>query len=139
VETYIQSGNAALDAEPATADVLAGDIAAAIQERFGLAIAVVVRTHAELQATIEATPFAAHLGEPGTIHIGFAQAAIRSDGIVPRAGSVDQLVVRGREIHLYCPNGLGGSHLPNLDRGAGTPVTVRNWNTVLRLHAMTEA
>lgn len=139
VETYIASGNVALDAAPGSGIALAEDLAAAVIERFGLRIAVVVRTGEELRATIAGTPFAGHLEEPGTVHVGFAQGAIATSAIAPRAGSIDEIVVRGRELHLYCPDGLGRSRLPDLDRAAGTPITVRNWNTVVRLLAMTQA
>ena len=57
----------------------------------------------------------------------------------PVAGSIDEIVVAGRELYLFCPNGQGRAKLPNFDRQLGQPVTVRNWNTVARLLSMTAA
>ncbi len=137
IETWIASGNVALDADTTDADGLVADVAAAILERFALSIAVVARTHDELRDAIERMPFADHLDEPDKVLLGFAQATIPAGRLRARDGSVDRLEVIGRHVYMFCPNGLGQSKLPDLDRGAGMPVTVRNWRTAQRLLAMT--
>ena len=45
------------------------------------------------------------------------------------------LAVRGREVYLRCPQGLGRSKLTNayFDARLATVSTVRNWRTVLAL------
>ena len=47
----------------------------------------------------------------------------------------DRFMVRGREIYLHCPNGLGRTKLTNqyFDSRLSTVSTVRNWRTVLKL------
>jgi uncharacterized protein (DUF1697 family) len=137
VQTYIQSGNIALDG-PKTPDAkLAATVEAAIKARFGLGVPVVVRTHDELQAIVAANPFAEHLDEPAKVGVGFAPAKL-STTVRPVQGSVDEFVIRGREVYVYCPHGFGRSKLPNFEARSGPPVTVRNWNTVLKLLSMTE-
>jgi uncharacterized protein (DUF1697 family) len=142
VETYIQSGNVALDALPLNdtggdATELAETLAGQISERFGFEVPVVVRTHAELEEAVAASPYAGRGGEAKQVHMAFAQREIPAERITPKPGSRDEFVVRGREIHIWTPDGLGVSKLPDFDRQGGVPVTARNWNTVLKLLEMT--
>ena len=138
VATYIQSGNVVLDAPVEGDAALAADITAAIAERFGLDIAVVVRTHAELVQIVDDNPFADHLDEKNKLMVGFAMQPLPAEQVTARPGSVDQFVIRRREVFLYCPDGIGRSKLPDFDRQTKVAVTVRNWNTVLKLVSMTE-
>jgi uncharacterized protein (DUF1697 family) len=48
----------------------------------------------------------------------------------------EELVLKRREVYLHLPNGLGRAKLPQVLNKLKTPVTVRNWNTVLKLQAM---
>jgi uncharacterized protein (DUF1697 family) len=59
-----------------------------------------------------------------------------STGLAPLSPA--EFAVRGREIYLHCPNGLGRSKLTNqyFDATLATLSTVRNWRTVLRLLEM---
>ena len=56
VRTYVQSGNIVLDSEPDDDGMLAARVAGLIAERFGLHIAVVVRSRAELAAVVDSDP-----------------------------------------------------------------------------------
>lgn len=139
VATYIQSGNVALDVAGEVSDTqLAAGIEAKIRETFSLEVAVVVRTHAELTAIAEANPLADHVGEPAKLGVGFAPRELAPHRIVAVAGSADTFVVQGREVYLYAPRGFGRAKFPDFERSSGLPVTVRNWNTVLKLLAMTQ-
>ena len=48
--------------------------------------------------------------------------------------------MRGREIFLYCPNGLARTKLTNgyFDSKLATTSTVRNWRTTLTLLTMAD-
>jgi uncharacterized protein (DUF1697 family) len=50
----------------------------------------------------------------------------------PRRSPPDEFAVLGREVFLYCPNGVGRSRLTTtwIDRALDTVSTIRNWNTV---------
>ncbi len=136
VRTYIQSGNVALDA-PADRHVTLGeDVQALLAQHFGLSVPVMVRRHQNLADIVARNPFADRLDQPAKVGVGFANVTLPEHITVP-AGSVDQVVVRGRELYLFCPNGFGRAKLGDLDRVCATPVTVRNWNTVLKLLLMT--
>src|SRR5262249_59785660 len=68
VVTYIQSGNAVF-----RADGRSGDVAAAVERRIledvGLAVTVMVRTHAELARVATRNPFLADEREPRHLHV----------------------------------------------------------------------
>jgi uncharacterized protein (DUF1697 family) len=53
----------------------------------------------------------------------------------------DQVRLVDREIYLWCPSGILASPLSkvNLDQQLGVAVTMRNWNTVLKLAALAGA
>lgn len=139
VVTYIQSGNVALDVDRKVSDVkLASTIEAAITRTFSLDVAVVVRTHAELAGIVASNPLSEHEGEGAKLGVGFAPSKLPSDRITAVADSGDTFVVRGREVYLYAPNGFGRAKFPDFDRQSKVPVTVRNWNTVQKLLALTE-
>jgi uncharacterized protein (DUF1697 family) len=138
VQTYIQSGNAVLTATEALASRLPESLGEAMTERFGFRVPVVVRAGPDLERIVAANPFLATGVEPRQLHVGFladapdaaAIARIDHDRSPP-----DRLVVRGREVFLHLPNGVGRTKLSNayLERALGTTSTVRNWRTVLAL------
>jgi uncharacterized protein (DUF1697 family) len=50
----------------------------------------------------------------------------------------EKLVVRGKEVYLYCPNGYGKSKLSNtfLEHKLGVEATTRNWKSIHKLHEL---
>ncbi len=52
--------------------------------------------------------------------------------------SPERLVVKGKHVYLYCPNGYGKSKLSNtfLENKLGVVATTRNWKSVSKLHEM---
>lgn len=144
VRTYIQSGNAVFRAAPALAARLPETLAAALLERFGLRVPVVLRSAAELRAVVAGNPFAREAAEPTRVHVAFladAPAAARVARLDPERSPPDRFAVRGREVYLHLPNGAARSKLTTdyLDRTLATTSTGRNWRTVLTLLEMAEA
>jgi len=143
VKTYIQSGNVVFRAPPALAARLPERVSAEIAARFRLSVPVIVRSAAELRVVVRDNPHLAAGAEPDKLHVAFladgpaAAAVARLD---PERSPPDELVVRGREIHLHLPNGVGRSKLTNqyFDRVLSTTSTLRNWKTVLALLELTE-
>ncbi len=132
VATYIQSGNVVFTSDRSGEEV-GRRLEAAIAERFGFAVAVVVRTRAELAAVAASHPFAGRQTDPAKLHVVFfekppppeAVAALKAADTSP-----DEVAVDGREAFVHYPNGAGRSKL-NLDAlGEGT---ARNWRTVAKL------
>jgi uncharacterized protein (DUF1697 family) len=51
----------------------------------------------------------------------------------------EALAVRGQVAYLWCPLGVATSDLAKaVGQAAGEGVTMRNWSTALKLHAMME-
>jgi uncharacterized protein (DUF1697 family) len=142
VATYIQSGNVVFGADARTVARLPGELAAQIQRRFGVDAPVVLRTHAELAAVAGKNPFVslgADLARLMVVFLAETPARTALATLDPARSPPDELVVRGRDIYLRCPNGYGRSKLTNqyFDSKLKTVSTVRNWRTVLKLVELT--
>jgi len=138
VTTFIQSGNVIFrSGEPVTSDRLE----AAIHSKFGIAVTVVLRTPSELRRTVAANPFSQD--ELSKLHVGF-MARKPSPSVVVSLDAErfrpEQFVVRGTELYLYLPNGMGHTKLPAyLERQLKVLTTIRNWNTVTKLAELLSA
>jgi uncharacterized protein (DUF1697 family) len=145
IETYIQSGNAVVDAKGSAAR-LAKTVAAVLQKYMGSPVPVLVRSHAELDSVIAANQFAAEAASDGArVHAVFLSAAPAAakakelESIVTRyPARHDRYHLAGDTLYLHLPDGAGESKFKaqTLDRVLGVTATARNWNTVLKLHAM---
>jgi len=145
IETYIQSGNAVFDAAGKPAEI-AAVLAAALEKLTGAPVGVIIRTHEELGRVIAENPFAAEAAADGArVHVGFlagpagkgAKAAL--DGIVAKyPARRDRYHLAGDTLYFHFPDGAGETKFSGktLDRAIGVIATGRNWNTVLKLHAM---
>jgi uncharacterized protein (DUF1697 family) len=141
VRTYIQSGNVVFAAPAAAVKRLRPALEKRIEEQFGFAVPVVVRSREQLQRVVDGNPFL-KAGKPEkTLHVAFladepgAKAIAQLD--LQRSAPDEFRVIRG-EIYLYLPNGAGASKLTNayFDAKLSTISTARNWATVLKLLAM---
>ncbi|MEU6818790.1 DUF1697 domain-containing protein [Streptomyces sp. NPDC046860] len=144
VRTHLQSGQAVFTAAQGDEGVLAGELSAAIEERFGFAVDVIVRDHAYLTAVAQACPFPADTLEPKQVHITYFSApadAGRFAGIDTAARLPEEFRLGDRCLYLYAPDGLGRSRLaeelsrPRVTKGL--IATTRNWNTVRKLVELT--
>ena len=141
---YIQSGNIVFSAPPALAAKIPALVGAAIAKGFGLRVPVVLRSEKELRAVVAGNPFLEDGVDPDTLHVMFladkpSKAAVAA--LDPARSPPDELVVKGREIYLALPNGMGRTKLTNawFDAKLATVSTARNWRTVLKLVAMCDA
>lgn len=145
VETYIQSGNAMVDAKCSVAS-LTQSVAAALAKYMGAPVPVIVRTHAELERVIAANPFAAEAAADGArVHAVFLSAAPPANKAVALEHVIakyparrDRYHLSGNTLYLHLPAGAADSKFTaqTVDRALGVTATARNWNTVLKLHAM---
>jgi uncharacterized protein (DUF1697 family) len=138
VRTYIQSGNVVFKASQAKAGRLPGVIAKGIADRFGYAIPVLLRSVEELGETLRNNPFLQAGATADWLHVLFLASlpdAGRVAALHPDRSPPDAYCVRGREIYLQCPNGVGASKLTNayFDSKLATISTGRNWRTALKL------
>ena len=143
VSTLLVSGNVVLgppggrDAGP---DAVVADVERVVRETFGHDVRVVVRTAEELADVVSACPRPEP--ENGSRFMVAFLADEPAPGALPAPDPAtledDEWWSRGREVYMWCPKGVMDSpamaHLERLD--LGVPVTVRNWNTVVKLAAL---
>jgi uncharacterized protein (DUF1697 family) len=137
--TYIASGNAVCLLPPEQVSTFAAALADTIEARFGFRSPVVVRSHAELQATVDGLPFVdAPEEELAVAFLADTPSADRVAGLDPHRSRGDQFAVVGRDVYLHLTRGFAETRLTNdwLDRSLATVSTARNWRTVLTLLAM---
>ena len=145
VQTYIQSGNAVVDARGNAAGV-AKAVATALEKLLGAPVGVVVRTHEELGRVIAANPFAAEAAADGArVHVSFLAGPAGKDAkaaleeiVVKYPKRRDRYHLAGDHLYFHFPDGAGETKFTGktLDRAIGVIGTGRNWNTVLKLHQM---
>ena len=134
VRTYIASGNVVFTATAKEAAVRSA-LERAIARHMGRDVAVLVRTAAQLEATVAANPFPDVAGN--RLLVFFLPDVPPADalaGVVSPDG--EELAIRGRELFVHYPNGMGRSKLKvPLWSGA----TSRNMNTVRKLAELARA
>lgn len=143
VETYIQSGNVVFSANPSLAQRVPSWVQEAISQRFGYQVPVIIRSAAELESVARKNPFFAEELDLKTLHVAFLASQPTRPQVAsldPDRSQPDRFSVRGREIYLCCPEGLGRSKLTTayFDAKLKTTTTIRNWRTVIRLLEMSE-
>jgi uncharacterized protein (DUF1697 family) len=150
--TFIQSGNVIfrtkLPHNEKNSAALAKKIRDAIERSFGFRPEVMLRTPGELRAAIAATPFPAHRNlHPSKVLLTFLAAAPTVEAAAAAHATLlslkdvpEEVHLKGRDLYIYFPNGVGQSKLPwskveKLFKVAGT---ARNWNSVTKMLAIAE-
>lgn len=143
VGTYLQSGNVAVSSSARAADV-ARKVEGLIRKEFGLDIAVVTRTRAELAKVVERNPLARVAKDPKRYQVSFLETKPARE-IVRRieaaADPKERVVVAGREVYAWHPDTIARSKLWALLAGQnlGVTATARNWATVQKLLELADA
>lgn len=143
VQSYIQSGNLLFQAG-ATAASLETELEQAIERHFGLSIPVIVRAAAEWPGYISGNPYRkACLREPNLVMLALSKAPPNvdaADRLRERAAAGERIAQIGNALWIHYGSGVARSKLTPalLDRLAGSPVTTRNWRTVLKLHELAQ-
>ncbi|HEV2748712.1 MAG TPA: DUF1697 domain-containing protein [Allosphingosinicella sp.] len=141
VATYIQSGNLVFTADDEPARMEAA-LEAAIATRLGIAIPVIVRSASRWAAYPPGNPFAeAAEKEPNRLMLMLSKQppeAGAAAGLRERARDGERIEQAGDALWVHFPAGSGTSRLaPSLfDRLVGSPVTARNFRTVVKLQEM---
>jgi uncharacterized protein (DUF1697 family) len=143
VATYIQSGNVVFQSPAGAAQEIAAGIERQIVDVFGIGLAVMLRTPAELGAIADANPFLEGEANLSRLHVAFLDRAPTASAVTqldPHRSPPDAFSVVGCEIYLHFPNGSGRSKLTidYFERRLGVRATARNWKTLVRLRAMTQ-
>ena len=134
VQTYLQSGNVVLESR-AKAESVRRKVEGLIAERFGLEIAVVVRTKAELVAVVRRNPLGKIATDPKRHQVTFLSKKMAANVVrqlEEAATKQERVVVAGREVYAWHPSGVARSKLwaKLAGKGLGVTTTSRNWTTV---------
>ena len=136
VRTYIQSGNVVFESVQGRPDKLVRDIEQAIQNKYGFDVPVLVRTRAEIRATIRANPFLKEQGiDVSKLHVTFLEQVPEKSVVRkfdPGSLGQDRYSIKDANVYLYCPGGYGKTRLSNtfLEKQLGVRATTRNLKTV---------
>lgn len=143
-QTYVQSGNVIFRTDERDPARLTKRIEDGIERKFGFRPNVILRTAAEMREVAAKNPFAKRRGiEPSRLLVSFlasdpgeeARERVRQLKCDP-----EELLIEGRELYIYFPNGMGRSKLTQaaLEKTLKSPATGRNWNSVTKLLEMAE-
>lgn len=138
VRTYIQSGNVIFEAD--------GDAAGheealerAVADRFGRSVPVLVRAAADWPGYVASNPFpGASEREANLVMLALSKEPPKPDAVealLERAAGGERVARAGGALWIHFASGSARSKLTPtvLDRLVGSPVTTRNWRTVLKL------
>jgi uncharacterized protein (DUF1697 family) len=134
VRTYLQSGNEVLEST-AKPESVARKCERVIAKRFGLEIAVVARTRADLARIVKRNPLGKVAREPKRYQVSFLSAKLAAKVVrelEAAAADSEQVVVIGREVYAWHPKTIARSRLWTklAGKGLGVTATSRNWTTV---------
>lgn len=139
VRTLLNSGNAVVTTPDADSAAVARRIQKAISDSFGLSIAVMVRSRAQVESVIARNPMPEEAERaPSYFHVGFCDPAPpqeRLDSIDATKLGADRIMVRAGTCYLWFADGPQNSPLGKAIRAhkLGANMTMRSWNTVRKL------
>lgn len=138
IRTLLQSGNVVFRSSVKDRTQLVRRIVQEIERRLDLRVEVILRTLAEIENIVVRGPVLSPKASPTKLLVMFladvpsaaAQAALTASHKGP-----EMLEMRGPEIYLYYPNGVGRSKLSGafIERQLDISGTARNWNTLTKL------
>jgi uncharacterized protein (DUF1697 family) len=140
VQTYVQSGNAVVTSG-AKAEAVRRQVEELIRERFGLEIAVLVRSAADLKRIAEANPLGKVATDPKRQQVTFLERKLPAKTLAEleaAAANGEQVAARGRELYSWTPDGIARSKLwaKLAGKSLGVTATSRNWTTVEALREL---
>jgi len=134
VQTYVQSGNVVLGSR-ANPEAVRRKIEKVLGEQFGLDVAVVVRSRAELAAVARRNPLRKEATDPKRYQVTFLSAKLSAKVVRELEETVadgERVAVSGREVYAWHPATIVRSKLWNklAGKSLGVDATSRNWSTV---------
>jgi uncharacterized protein (DUF1697 family) len=140
VATLLNSGNAVFRAASRTPAKLAADIHAAIADRLGVDVPVIVKSAKDLDAIVAGNPIVATEDQHSRFLVAFVQDAKALPGLAaiePLLVPPERFATGTHAAYLLCANGILESKAGEALLGkAGKAATTRNWATVLKLQAL---
>ena len=140
VTTYIQSGNVIFKtALELSNQELAKKIEQAIYDKYNFVVPVIIRSLEEIKDIISSNPFIEE-GDINTekLHVTFL-AEKPNETYLQSINNVDyppdKLIIKNKEVFLYCPGSYGETKLSNkfFENKLRVSATTRNWKTINKL------
>lgn len=143
VKTVLNSGNVVFGSPEHGPAAAAALIEASLPVRLGVASRITVLDAAQLAALVAGNPLAAHYDDHARL-LAFTLPGAREHALLaPLAGRAwgdDRFHLTADAAYVACPGGVLDSKLAmTVSKLLGENTTSRNWNTVLKLHALCSA
>lgn len=140
IKTYIQSGNVVFQSNIVNRAELQRKICAAIENRYGFVIQVLILDVHELEAAISSNPFPEAKAELTELHFFFLSSLPENPDLKALESvkkDSEQFRLIDQVFYLYAPEGVGRSKLAmKVEKTLGITVTARNWRTVSKIMEM---
>jgi uncharacterized protein (DUF1697 family) len=139
VETFIASGNVVFDSSRRNAEIAERAIEDHVRNALGYPVVTFLRTVPDLATIAAHAPFPqAEFDRGGTLFVGFMKAAPSPSvgrAVAALRNDLDDFMIKGRELYWLRRSQLMQSIAtgPPLEKVVGSPMTMRNVNTVRRL------
>lgn len=140
VRSVLNSGNVVFHAAGTTAAEAAGTIEETLVLKLGVAAKVIVLDRDELAAVVDANPLLGVATDHARLVVFLLADPAQRDKLAALDGKdwgCEHLSVGARAAYVWCPEGiLDSAAATALGKQLGDGTTSRNWNTLMKLHAM---
>jgi uncharacterized protein (DUF1697 family) len=144
VRTLLQSGNVVFRSGARAGATLEQSLERELEKRLKCQADFHIRTATEWQNVVARNPFPEEAGaDPSRLLVMFFKAPLDKVKVKALQAAIpgrERVHADGRHLYAVFPDGQGTSKLPPMiDRMLGARGTGRNWNTVLKLSALSGA
>jgi uncharacterized protein (DUF1697 family) len=142
VQSVLQSGNLVFSLRGArSCAALESQLEKEVEKALGVKSDFHVRTADEWKAVIGGNPFRAEAAsDPGHLLVSFFKAPLVTANVKALQAAItgpERLHADGRHLYMTFPDGMGNSKAAGLiDKKLAARGTARNWNTVMKLSAL---
>jgi len=142
VRSLLASGNLIFRSDIRTAE-LEGILETEFQKRLNLRTDVCVRSARDCKALVDRNPFGDEAREdPAHLVVSFLKDTPAPKNLTLLEKAIvgpERIALNGKQLYIVYPAGIGRSRLTSalMDAKLGTHGTGRNWNTVLKILALT--
>ncbi|TMQ31302.1 MAG: DUF1697 domain-containing protein [Planctomycetota bacterium] len=143
-KSLLQSGNLIFQGDQRTGAKLESLLELETEKRFHVAVDYFVRTAEEWETIIARNPLPNEAErDPSHLVVVFLKKAPEAKDVQALQAAIsgpEMVRSDGKQLYVVYPAGIGTSKLTNtlIERKLGTRGTGRNWNTVLKLAALTQ-
>jgi uncharacterized protein (DUF1697 family) len=143
VRTLLNSGNAVFHSAGRSVTAHANAVSAALHERLGLSVPVVVKSSSDFFAAVAENTLAPAADQHSRFLVAFAQEPATIEALStlrPLVRAPERLLIGRHAAYLHCARGILESLAASALLGkAGRAVTTRNWGTTLKIETLLRA